>query len=120
MENATTTTRYDADERKQIALTILSQFAGGRNPGAFTQMVGAKDLVSLDGGIRFGLKPCCFNKSGINTVQVILTPADEYTVTFSKVRAGKETIIATHEHVYCDDLPGLFFKKTDLLPYFGF
>ena len=121
MENATTTTRYNADERKAIALTILSQFAGGRQPGAFTMMVGAKDLISLDGGIQFSLKPCGdFNKSGINRVTVILTPADEYTVTFSRVYGGKETIIATHEHAYCDDLSDLFFKATNLMPYMGY
>lgn len=114
-------TRYTQDEQKEIALTILSQFAGGRKPGAFTMMTGAKNIVALDGGVQFSLPGGGgFCRDGINRVTVILTPADEYDVTFSRVRAGKEIIVKKHEGAYCDDLSRLFEEATGLLPYMGY
>jgi len=118
MSNSTIETGYS--ERRAIATTILSQFAGGRPASHFVVMTGTKDIIALESGVRFTLKPCEFNTSGINRVEVILTGRDDYNVKFSRVWGNKEKVIATHEGVFCDDLPDLFAEATKLIPYMGY
>ena len=110
----------ETNRRIAIAHTILSQFAGGRNPNAFTFMAGATKLMALESGITFKLKHCEFNTKKINKVTVVLTPTDEYDVTFSRVWGGKEKVISKYERIYFDDLPDIFFKETNLLPFMGY
>lgn len=120
----TTTERYDKQTRLNIANTILDQFAGGHGPRAFISATGAKNLVALDGGVQFSIDSAGgFNTSGINRVKVILTPLDEYDITFSKVTFNRkngtftEKVIKEHKGVYCDQLSDLFYEATNLLPY---
>jgi hypothetical protein len=88
-----------------IAQTILEQLGGRR----FVVMTGAKDFVATTGGLRFRL-PC----RKANVVEITLTPADEYNMCFSLLRAGKIKTVCKYDGVYCDQLQSLFTKATGL------
>lgn len=65
----------DKEERQQLAQTILSQLGGNR----FVVMTGAKQLVSIDNGLRFKIGR---NASKANMVKVLLNGDDTYTMQF--------------------------------------
>lgn len=91
----------EREENRAIAETIRQQL-GGR---ALSIMTGAKDFSFGDRCLSFRLpgKPG-FVRNGINAVKVQLTPADDYTVTFYRIRGVKLATVATVEGVYCDSL----------------
>jgi hypothetical protein len=94
---------------QQIAATILEQL-GGRG---FRMMTGAKDFVAAECALHFRL-PSNFAKHGINSVQVKLTAADDYTVTFAKVRGTSFKLIAIAKNVYAETLGETFREHTGL------
>lgn len=104
-----TTQTYNKAEQLQIAKTILEQLGGHR----LVAMTGAKNLMALDGGLQLRL-PSNFAKDGINCVRVQLTPMDDYTVTFSKIRGTSVKEVAKHEGAYAEDLNTLFVEVTGL------
>jgi hypothetical protein len=94
-----------------VANTILQQLGGG----GFKMMTGAKSFIGGDNYLVFRLPGGGgFTKRGINVVKIELTPADTYTVTFSKLRGVKLAEIATHEDVYADNLRTVFSLETGL------
>ena len=92
-----------------VANTILEQMGGRR----FAVMTGAKNFVGSDRALSFRL-PSNFATDGINAIRVELTPADTYTVTFSKVRGTKVTTIHEVDDVYCDVLADVISRRTGL------
>jgi hypothetical protein len=94
-----------------VATTILEQLGGGR----FLAMTGAKNLVGSADTLSFRLPGSGgFTKNGINVVSIQLTPADTYTVTFSRLRASKLTTVEAHEDIYWDQLREVFERATGL------
>ncbi len=96
-----------------VAETILEQLGGRR----FIMMTGAKDLVSDKDSLRFKLPGGGFAKDGINFVQITLTPADTYTVTFSKKGRAPSftvTVVSEYTDVYNDNLRTVFETVTGL------
>ena len=94
-----------------IAKTILEQLGGHR----FSVMTGAKNFVGHPDGLSFRLPGGGgFCRGGINYVKVTLTPADTYTVTFSRVRGAKVTVVDEAWDVYADGLRAAFSRATGL------
>lgn len=97
-----------------IANTIASQMGG---IGRLTAMTGAKNYVAIDQGLQFQLPAKAhFVKQGINRIQIILTPADTYTVKGLKWLPRKHEMkqIEVIEGVYCDQLQSVFTELTGL------
>lgn len=94
-----------------VAKTILSQLGGNK----FMAMTGAKNFLGSENALTFRLPGAGgFTKNGINHVRIELTPLDDYTVTFSRIRGSKVIEIAKHEGAYAEDLQGLFLNETGL------
>lgn len=94
-----------------VAKTILEQLGGRR----FMAMTGARNFTGSEYALNFRLPGVGgFVKSGINHVRIELTPGDDYTVTFSRIRGDKVTEISKHEHAYAEDLQSLFLSETGL------
>jgi hypothetical protein len=91
---------------KQIAQTILSQLGGNR----FCAMVGAKNFVYGDGNLTFSIGRGA--KGGINKVRIQLTNADDYTVSFFKLRGVDFKVMSERSGVYCDSLRAVFTEET--------
>ena len=104
-----TTATRTAEERKQIAATILAQLGGRR----FIVMTGAKNLMSTEYGLSFRL-PSRFARDGINYVRIQLTAMDDYAVEFGKVWGTSYKVIHTIAGVYCDNLRDVFTNATGL------
>lgn len=100
---------YAAPAHVVVADTILSQIGGNR----FLAMTGAKNLTANGTGLTFRL-PANFAKNGINVVRIDLTPADDYTVTFYRVRGTKVTTVETVDMVHADNLRRIFTMSTGL------
>lgn len=111
------------DRATEIATTILNQL-GGRK---FLAMTGAKDpmasLPDLDKPISDDNPASLvfrlpggggFCKDGINHVRVVYTQADDYNMTFSRIRGSKVTTVKEHKGVYCDQLQAIFTEATGL------
>ncbi|MBA3756959.1 MAG: hypothetical protein H0X02_12360 [Nitrosomonas sp.] len=100
------------DDAKEVAATILTQLGGRR----FIAMTGAKNFVAMNDGLG-GL--CCSipQMSGIkvNALKITLNVSDYYDVAFSRLYAGKLTVISEHTDVCFDELQPLFEKETGLL-----
>lgn len=92
-----------------VAQTILSQLGGGR----FVAMTGAHSFTSDRNALifKFPQRP----STRLFAAKITLTPADEYTVEFY-AKAGRYDVRTAHifEHVYCDQLSGLFESTTGL------
>jgi hypothetical protein len=102
------------DIRKQIAKTIIDQLGGA----LFIMMTGARGFLSLESGVRFTLDDN-FAKNGINKVEIVLTTADLYDVTYYRVgrNAGgmlESTTVYCAEGLYFDQLQDSFIKQTSL------
>lgn len=104
-DNATT------DRNMQIASTIIEQMGGLRRIAMFT---GAYEFTACKNGVFFRIPGKGFAKDSINLVTIILTPRDEYDMTFSRIRGGKIKEIKKYEGVYYDMLVDLFQKTTGL------
>jgi hypothetical protein len=113
-DNYAARTRETMTANQQIARTILEQFGGGR----LAVMTGAHSFVAIDQGLQFHLKHGA--KDGINRVTIVLTPADDYTVTFYRFtrqalqRGEHPVVVAQAEGVYCDTLQDIFEQHTGL------
>jgi hypothetical protein len=95
----------------QVAKTILEQLGGNK----FIVMTGARNCYG-DGNtlsIKLPSTPH-YVKDGINYVRITLTPMDDYTVEFMKVRGMKVKEISKHEGIYSDMLQELFTAQTGL------
>lgn len=103
-----------AEERKQIADTILEQLGGGR----FILMTGAKDFSFGEAGdLRFRL-----TLGRWRVVRIELTPMDVYRVTFIQPpRRGSAATGRSHvvEDVYAEDLRRVFERETGLATSLG-
>jgi hypothetical protein len=97
-------------EDTSIAQTILAQIGGSRR---LAIMTGAKNFMAHKDGLSFRL-PHTITKGGINHIQITLTPADTYDVTFNKIRGLKVTQAAFVEGVYCDNLKEIIADETGL------
>lgn len=93
---------------QSIAREILNQLGGQR----FIAMTGARNFLALESGLQFKLPK--FDGLRINTVRIVLTPADTYTVEFGRVYGMKYTILSSHDDVYCDGLRELVESETGL------
>lgn len=99
------------DRNKEIALTIAQQMGGTRRLNMFT---GADHFIAIDRGLTFRIPGKNFSKDSINVITITLTPLDEYTMVFSRLRALKMTEVVRYEGVYCDQLIPLFEEATGL------
>jgi hypothetical protein len=95
-----------SSESLTIAQTILDQMGGIRR---IATMIGAT-FASCENGVRIYWKSRQPSKG--NICQVVLTPADTYTVTFYNRRAGTTKVIRVVEDVYFDGLVDLFERQT--------
>jgi hypothetical protein len=93
---------------QEIAKTILQQLGGGQ----FVAVTGAHGFVAIDNGLQFQLHAGAKDK--INKVRIVLTPADEYAVTFASVKHGAAQIVATLDGLYFDQLQDVFEEHTGL------
>jgi hypothetical protein len=92
----------------EVAQTILQQLGGRR----FLTMTGARDLTGYADALAFKLPR--FSGVKVNYVKLTLTPADTYTVEFSRIHGRTVTKLSEHTDVYCDQLQRLFEKVTGL------
>jgi len=90
-----------------VGATILEQLGGKR----FIAMTGAKNFGADGTTLAFRIPKA---KHSINHVRVTLTPMDDYTMVFSRIRAGKETIVEEVSSAYCDTLQKIFTEITRL------
>lgn len=97
---------YSQTERLEIAQTILNQLGGGQ----FQLMCGVKQIALTACGVSFRIGGGA--KNGINYVQIDLTPADLYTVSFWKLGRKASVEVAKVEEMYADQLRELFTEKT--------
>lgn len=93
-----------------IAATIQQQIASN-NVNRFAMMTGAKDFMSFENGLQFGIAKA---NDGINKVRIELTPADTYTVAFYSIRKSNVRVVSSHEGVYAEDLRRVFESTTGL------
>lgn len=89
-----------------VATTILEQLGGGR----FVAMTGSKNFVGSADALSFRIGSGA--KNGINAARIVLTPADDYTVTFLRIRGTKVVEVETREGIYCDQLQDVFTTAT--------
>lgn len=88
-----------ATDNLTVANTILAQMGGS---GRLTAMIGAHSFVGGKDSLSFRFK--AKSHKGINTIRVVLTPADVYTVEFCRIRGFKLSLVETVADVYCDQL----------------
>lgn len=100
-----------------VAQMILEQLGGSK----FSLMTGAKNFLGSANALSFSLPGGGgYCKDGINRVNIELTPADDYTVTFYRFRRGTELVVVSkHETVYCDQLKDVFETATGLYTTLG-
>lgn len=92
--------------QKMIAGEILLQY-GGR---MFMTMCGVRTPLALESGVQFRIGSGALK--GINCVRTVLTPEDEYTVTFYRVSGLNTAVVHEAEHVYAEDLQAVFERHT--------
>jgi hypothetical protein len=110
------------DERKEsmaqphieVANEILRQLGGNR----FRAMTGARNFIADKegrGALFFQIPRA---KNGVNRVRVVLTPADEYDVTFTSVLKRKHNyttnVVEAIQGIYADQLQEVFTRVTGL------
>lgn len=93
-----------------VARTILHQLGG---PGRLKAMIGARNFVLEDDALVFAL-PSNFAKKSINRIRIRLSWNDLYEVTFSRVRAGKTTVVSEFSDIYADVLKNVLERETGL------
>lgn len=100
-------------EDLSIASIIRDQLGGRR----FEVMTGAKRFVAIASGLQFRLPDNA--KDGINCVEITLTPADLYDVSYLNVRGAQVKEISRDENIYAEDLSSSFLKATGLFTSLG-
>lgn len=94
-----------------VAKTILEQLGGGK----FAVMTGASNFLGDASSLSFRLPGGGgYCKDGINHVKIELTAADDYTVTFTRIRGTKITEVAKLDGIYNDMLMDVFENHTGL------
>ena len=103
-------------EEKKVGRIILEQMGK-----MFPVMVGMKEAMTFDskdgeglGGLKFKIGK---NPKSVSHVSIELKYNDTYSMTFWKVRGGKNPTIknlGTADEVYCDMLTGTFEANTGL------
>lgn len=73
-------------------------------------MLGAQNLLGSEKGLSFKIR----GSQQVSHIQIELTPADTYTVTFLKVRARVTKTVAVAEGVYADCLRKVIESHTGL------
>ena len=97
-------------DKNQVAQTIVQQLGAWR----FVVMTGAKLFSVLsEGGVQFSL-PSNSALQSINRVSIVLTPADLYDITFSRVRGVEVKEVAKYRGIFFDQLQLLFTSVTGL------
>ena len=115
-------------DHKLVAETILKQLGGNK----FRVMTGAKNFMShapvagsKGPALSFTL-PSRFAKDGINFVKIVLTAADTYDITFTKIGPQPSmkrllqgaqqsiTVVAEVTDIYADQLQSTFTRHTGL------
>ena len=98
------------------SVAMLDQLGGN----AFLLATGAKDLMSMDNPqprLQMRLPACKTNQRGTH-VEISLTPKDEYTLVFFKMRRGdrrhERDFVGVHRRVQPSDLREAFSDITGL------
>ena len=95
----------------EVAKIILQQLGGNK----FAAMTGAKNFVAGENFLRFKLpKTKHFVKSGINYIEVILTPMDDYTIVLGIISGLDYTEVTMVSGIYFDQLQEVFTAHTGL------
>lgn len=102
------TTEHRGFDAPSVAKTILTQLGGNR----FLVMTGAKNLLGDANSLTFRVP--MRTRDGSNMVKITLTAMDDYTMKFSSVRAGKETLKTHCEGIYNENLQEVFTRVTGL------
>ena len=97
--------------KNYVSHTILEQLGGQ----SFLRMTGAKNLMVLRQGLQFDL-PARSARDGINKVQVNLTPADLYDMTFFRFdsRSLECREVDAAEGIFAEELREAFTQITGL------
>ena len=88
-----------------VASIILQQLGGSR----FKAMTGASSFLAFDQGLSFKIP-----SRTVTHVHIYLEPGDTYAVSFSRLRAGRITIVSMNHGIYADQLQSLFTRVTGL------
>lgn len=92
-----------------ITRIIINQLGGS---GRLSAMVGARDFLSIDDGLRFKFTAKAKNKA--NHVQITLNGNDLYDVKFMNYRSFEFKDVSEHNDVFCGDLVKLIENETGL------
>ena len=92
-----------------ITRSIISQLGGS---GCLNSMIGAKDFLSIDGGLSFKFTAKAKNQS--NYIKIVLNGKDLYNVTFGYVHGSNYTVRSEHSDIYAEDLIILIERETEL------
>lgn len=95
-------------DKHPIAKMIFEQLHIRR---LFTAMVGAKDYVATDNGLRFRIGK---NSSNANRIEISLDPNDTYTITFVRVAKGGYNALECIDNVYVDMMHDVIERYTGL------
>lgn len=96
-------------KNQEIAGEILNQL-GGRS--RLVAMTGASNFLAIDNGLSFKLPKASGNP--YNYVKIVLTPMDEYDVTFMQIRGLEIKKQTTFEHLQFDNLRPIIERATGL------
>ena len=96
-------------ERHEIAKTIIEQLGGPR----FLVMTGCKNLTygETDGQVSLTIK-LTKNKLNATHLRITLTLADDYTLTFIRVRKFEMKNVLELTGIYCDQLESTYAEVT--------
>lgn len=92
-----------------VANEIIRQMGG---PGRLSVMIGAKQFLGGEDGVQFKWK--AKSRDGSNTVKIRLTAADDYELTFYRIRGVNVTETKKYDGIYADRLVDTFEKFTGL------
>lgn len=101
--------KLDQERNLEIATTILNQLGYHR----FLIMTGARNLAAIPNGLRFSI-PGSMTRKRINLVEIVLTPADLYRVTFLRSWKSGLKEVASFDDVFWEDLEAVFSRTTGL------
>lgn len=96
------------EQKQLIAQTIINQIGG---MGRLKAMIGAKDFLIIESGVRFKFAKAY---NGINYISIVLNGNDLYDVEYKKVGSKNAITIATSNDLYSDMLKSDFEQTTKL------
>lgn len=92
-----------------VANTILQQLGGA---GILQAMIGAHSFMGNKDRLTFKIKAKA--NQGIRAINIILTPADTYTVEFYRIKGIEVKKVEVVEDVYCGELRSVIERVTGL------